>query len=76
MQQLDAKEQESKVTGISSELSDYPKVLSVKQAAKILTVSPQTIRKLLYEKQLHGRLVGKHWKIRLSEIDRFLGGQS
>lgn len=49
-------------------------VLTPAEAAKYLRVNPQTVYRLLNEGTLHGAKVGRTWRVRRSELDRFLAG--
>lgn len=51
---------------------DGKKAVNIEQAAYLLSVHPQTIRKLIKEGQLRTTRVGKRHLISIAEIDRFL----
>jgi excisionase family DNA binding protein len=45
---------------------------TVEQAAKILQVTPKTVRHWLQTKQLRGVLAGRFWRIQESDLQAFL----
>ena len=51
-------------------------VFTIDQAAKFLKVGPKTVYNLLSEERVPGKIfakkVGRSWRIKLEEIDRFL----
>lgn len=47
-------------------------IMTVAQAAEYLKVCDKTIRRLISKKQLEASQVGKTWRIKKSEIDRYL----
>lgn len=49
---------------------------TIEEVATILRVSPQTVRKLIKEKQLKAVRVGVQLRIKKEELDRFLEQQS
>jgi excisionase family DNA binding protein len=49
-------------------------VYTVEQVAEILVVSPQTVRKLIKEKQLKAFRVGSQLRIKKEELDRYMSG--
>lgn len=48
------------------------KLLTPKEAAEILSLSPVTIKKWLWQKKLKGIKVGSVWRIRESDLKAFL----
>lgn len=46
---------------------------SIEEAAQILDVHPDTIRRMIKRGELFATKVGKNYRIPLSEIDRLLG---
>ena len=50
---------------IKESIEDY---VTVKEAAKLMNVTPQAIRKALKEKRVTGRKVGKIWLIKKTEF--------
>ena len=48
-------------------------VYTIDEAAKILKVSTETVRKLIANKELEARRVGRQYRITREAIDRFLG---
>lgn len=49
-------------------------ILSPEEAANYLQVHPQTIYRNLRRGRLPGGKVGNQWRIRKSDLDRFLAG--
>lgn len=51
-------------------------LLTVEQAAKVLQLSPYTVRRLLREKVLPGIKIGagQQWRVRKDELDRYIEG--
>ena len=47
-------------------------IMTVAQAAEYLKVCDKTIRRLISKKQLEASQVGKTWRIKKSDIDRYL----
>lgn len=50
-------------------------VLTPAEAAEYLRVNPQTVYRLLNDGTLRGAKVGRTWRVRRSELDRFLAGE-
>jgi len=48
-------------------------VYTVEETAKILKVSPDTVRKLINNGELEARRVGRQLRVTREAIDRFLG---
>ena len=51
----------------------YPRLLGIPEVADILDVSPNTIRKLIKNGNLHAVKVGKRYKITQNNLLIFLG---
>jgi len=49
-------------------------ILTPKQAAEYLGVSKPTIYKLLRQRKIPARRLGKQWRIRKAVLDKFLVG--
>lgn len=49
-------------------------ILSPEQVAKYLQIHLQTVYRNLRQKRLPGNKVGRQWRIRKSDLDRFLAG--
>ena len=58
---------------MNSFLEEYPPILSVSDVAKILAVSPDTIRKLIRNNCLHAIKIGKRYKITKNQLLNYLG---
>lgn len=56
-------------------LQEYPPVLTVRQAADILQVSPKTICELCRVGALAGRKVGRLWRIPRPALAEFLSNE-
>jgi excisionase family DNA binding protein len=52
---------------------DAVKLYTVLESAQFLAVTEQTVRKLLREKRLVGKKIGRRWHIRGSELRRLIG---
>jgi len=52
---------------------DVVKLYTVLESAQIFAVTEQTVRKLLREKRLVGKKIGRRWHIRGSELRRLIG---
>jgi excisionase family DNA binding protein len=52
---------------------DAVKLYTVLECAQIFGVTEQTVRKLLREKRLVGKKIGRRWHIRGSELRRLIG---
>ena len=52
---------------------DASKLYTVLECGQLLTVTEQTVRKLLREKRLTGKKIGRRWLIRGSELRRLIG---
>ena len=48
-------------------------LLTVRQAAERLAVSEAAIRKWLYQRRLRGVKVGRLTRLRVSDLERFIG---
>jgi excisionase family DNA binding protein len=52
---------------------EHDEVLTSKDAAKLLRLNPETVRRLLREGLLPGRKVGlRQWRIRRVDLDEYL----
>lgn len=49
--------------------------LTPEQAAEFLQVDPETVRRLLRAGRLPGAKIGQQWRIRRSDLDRYLAGE-
>lgn len=54
-------------------LMTQEEVYTIEEAAKILKVSTETIRKLIASGELEARRVGRQYRITREAIDKFLG---
>ncbi|MCR4717044.1 MAG: helix-turn-helix domain-containing protein [Lachnospiraceae bacterium] len=54
-------------------LIGYPPILNVSDVAKILGVSPNTVRKLIKSNSLHAVKIGKRYKITKNKLLYYLG---
>lgn len=46
--------------------------LTIEEAATLLRMHPDTVRRLLREKRLPGKKVGREWRISQEVLDKFL----
>lgn len=53
----------------------YPDVMTIEEAAAYLRVHPQTIRRRLKDGTLPGAQIGRTWRVRRADLDRFLAGE-
>lgn len=54
---------------------DAPDVLTPEEAARLLRVSLDTVRKMLREGRLPGAKVGREWRILRRDLEAYLRGQ-
>lgn len=52
---------------------DSGKLYTVLESARILSVTEQTVRKLLRERRLSGKKIGRRWHIKGSELKHLIG---
>ncbi|SFB38070.1 helix-turn-helix domain-containing protein [Clostridium frigidicarnis] len=52
------------------------KIYTVKETAEILSIRRETLLKLIYAKDLEASKLGRLWRIKGSNIDRFLDNTS
>ncbi|MGA7730348.1 MAG: helix-turn-helix domain-containing protein [Chloroflexia bacterium] len=50
-------------------------LLTVDEVAKVLRVSVFTVRQLLKAGKLRGVKVGRQWRVRQTELDKYLAGE-
>ncbi len=50
------------------------KLLSVKELAKILPITPLTIREYIRKGKIKGRKIGKNWYVNERDLEKFLEG--
>jgi excisionase family DNA binding protein len=55
---------------------DFPEILTLPELAKYLRVTRQTIYNLLWEKKIPALRVGRHWRFRKSDIDKWVSTQA
>ena len=48
------------------------RILTAQEAAELLKVNLQVVRRYLQQGKLPGRKIGKHWRILESELEEFL----
>ena len=53
---------------------DDKKLYSIRELAKILPVTPLTIRKYIREGKIKGRKIGKNWYVIKEDLEAFLEG--
>lgn len=54
-------------------LYDYPPILNISDVAEILGVTPNTIRMLIKNNNLHAVKIGKRYKITKNKLLNYLG---
>ena len=47
------------------------RLLTLKEAAEVLRLSPRTLRVYLRRGELEGRIIGGRWRFRRAELDAF-----
>jgi excisionase family DNA binding protein len=47
------------------------RLLTLKEAAEVLRLSPRTVRGYLQRGEIEGRLVGGRWRFRRADLDAF-----
>jgi excisionase family DNA binding protein len=61
-------------------IAEKEQILTIDQTAELLQVSPRTIYDLISDKRkpgkIFGKKVGRSWRIKREEIDRFLTEES
>ena len=56
------------------EVSDRPvgdRLLTIREVAEILRLSPRTVRDYLQRGDIEGRIIGGRWRFRRADIDAF-----
>lgn len=46
--------------------------LTIEEAAELLRIRPDTIRRLLRQKQLPGKKIGREWRISREALDEYI----
>jgi len=46
--------------------------LTIEEAAQLLRIHPDTVRRLLREKRLPGKKIGREWRISQEALDNFV----
>lgn len=52
-------------------LTDTP-YLTIEEASELLRIHPDTVRRLIREKRLPGRKLGREWRISREVLDKFM----
>ena len=47
------------------------RLLTLKEAAEVLRLSPRTVRQYVQQGELEGRIIGGRWRFRRAELDAF-----
>jgi excisionase family DNA binding protein len=58
------------------ENKNFPEIMTLSEVAQYLRVTRQTIYNHLWKKQIPGYRVGRHWRFKKSEIDKWLSTQT
>lgn len=53
-------------------LTEIPRYLTIEQAAELLHLHPDTVRRFLRQKRLPGKKVGHEWRISSEALDNFM----
>ena len=56
---------------MNREPSPHVPLLTLQEVADVLRLHPRTIRELVRRRELTGRLVGRRWRFRREDVDRF-----
>lgn len=51
------------------EIGDY--LLTLKEAATVLRLSPRTVREYVQRGEIEGRIIGGRWRFRRADLDAF-----
>lgn len=52
-------------------LTEVP-YLTIEEAAELLRIHPDTVRRLIREKRLPGKKLGREWRISREMLDKFM----
>ncbi|RLI01134.1 DNA-binding protein [Candidatus Bathyarchaeota archaeon] len=55
---------------------EFPEILTLPELARYLRVTRQTIYNLLWKKKIPALRVGRYWRFRKSDIDKWLSEQA
>ncbi len=53
----------------------FEALLGVEQAGKVLGFHPETVREMARQGLLPGRKIGKYWKFRISDLEKWINSQ-
>ncbi len=59
----------SKDKQTSHEIGDH--LLTLKEAATVLRLSPRTVREYVQRGEIEGRIIGGRWRFRRADLDAF-----
>lgn len=60
---------------MSQEMTTFPEVLTLEEAARYLNLSPETVVQLAQEGNIPARQVDKSWRFLRSALERWLKGE-
>jgi excisionase family DNA binding protein len=47
------------------------RLLTLREAAEVLRLSPRTVREYVQRGEIKGRIIGKRWRFRRADLDAF-----
>jgi excisionase family DNA binding protein len=47
------------------------RLLTLREAAEVLRLSPRTVREYINRGEIHGRIIGGRWRFRRADLDAF-----
>ena len=59
---------ESTAIESSSLFMTYPEVLNIQQVSELLALSPNTVRAMIYQKQLPAKKLGGKWRVLRTDV--------
>lgn len=65
----------STISIIPGNLAEFPPLVTTREAATILRVDNETVRRLLVQKKLPGIKIGGSWRIKRDDLFAILNGQ-
>jgi len=54
-----------------SPVPNTERLLTLKEAAVVLRFHPRTVREYIRRGEIQGRLIGRRWRLRRKDLDRF-----
>jgi excisionase family DNA binding protein len=56
----------------STRIVEFERLLDSEEAASLLKIHPKTLQRMARQKRIAGIQIGKLWRFRVSELDRWL----